>query len=261
MTSWNRVEGTKQCLESLFEHTFGDYNIYITDNGSTDGTVEYLKSLSGYPIEMTFLRENIGIASARNAHWYKCAGNDVVRMDNDIVIKTDDWFEILRDIAYRHHAFVGIIPDSYLPLIPDITRDLIFTDELPQHEKYLYSVAGNLMFIPKAASDIIGHWCEDYGLYAFEDTDYALRGEVIGYGQIFTTLVKHDHLYPEMGADKRLGLEICNHYWDIVKQNLINFGRMLANQSKEEGGLEKTEPGFSRFNDHKAIACSAAGIR
>ena len=35
--TWNRLELTRRCLESLFAHTDGEYTLTIVDNGNTDG--------------------------------------------------------------------------------------------------------------------------------------------------------------------------------------------------------------------------------
>ena len=42
--TYNKLDYTKQYLESLYKYT-KDFELIIVDNGSTDGTVEYIKSL------------------------------------------------------------------------------------------------------------------------------------------------------------------------------------------------------------------------
>ncbi len=92
------------------------------------------------------------------------------------------------------------------------------------------------MFIPKKAVYQLGHWCEDYGFHAFEDTDYALRGEMLGYAQIFTTDVKHEHhLYEETSYIQKHGEEITNKNWALLRQNLVRFEIEL------QGGLQNIE--------------------
>ena len=39
---WNQLEFTRHCLRSLFQHTTPAWELIVVDNGSTDGTADYL---------------------------------------------------------------------------------------------------------------------------------------------------------------------------------------------------------------------------
>ena len=43
MVTYNRLELTKQTLDSIFKNTKTPFELVIVDNASTDGTVEFLK--------------------------------------------------------------------------------------------------------------------------------------------------------------------------------------------------------------------------
>jgi glycosyltransferase involved in cell wall biosynthesis len=45
MVTFNGIEYTRIAIQSLFDNTKTPYNLTIIDNGSTDGTIEYLDSL------------------------------------------------------------------------------------------------------------------------------------------------------------------------------------------------------------------------
>src|SRR5260370_34367771 len=45
MLCCNQVEYTRQCLESVLRHTRAPYELVLVDNGSTDGTAEYLAEI------------------------------------------------------------------------------------------------------------------------------------------------------------------------------------------------------------------------
>lgn len=67
LSVWNHLPYTQQCLETLFRHTRGTFELIVINNGSTDATAEYLKNL--HP-DTPFIRgykvitnpQNIGIA-------------------------------------------------------------------------------------------------------------------------------------------------------------------------------------------------------
>ena len=41
--NWNNLPDLKECLNSIRKISYEDYEIVIVDNGSTDGSISYLK--------------------------------------------------------------------------------------------------------------------------------------------------------------------------------------------------------------------------
>lgn len=77
----------EQCLHSLKAATVGMYGveIFVVDNNSTDGSVEYLKAK--YP-DVIFLenKENVGFARANNQAFKQCKGKYVLMLNPDTVV-------------------------------------------------------------------------------------------------------------------------------------------------------------------------------
>ena len=44
--TYNRFEQLRQCIESIFNETSNEVKVYVTDAGSTDGTIKYLESIA-----------------------------------------------------------------------------------------------------------------------------------------------------------------------------------------------------------------------
>ena len=44
--NWNGHEDTMRCVAALEQQAYGNYRILIIDNGSTDGSVDVLRSLA-----------------------------------------------------------------------------------------------------------------------------------------------------------------------------------------------------------------------
>src|SRR5262245_65495754 len=67
IANWDRIELLRTCLARVREHTsYPHYRVCVFDQGSTDGSIEYLRSL-GSDIDVVYSPENIGFALATNA--------------------------------------------------------------------------------------------------------------------------------------------------------------------------------------------------
>lgn len=57
VVTFNRLSMLKECISSLRAQTYNDFDIIIVNNGSTDGTKEYLDSMSGIKV---IHQDNVG---------------------------------------------------------------------------------------------------------------------------------------------------------------------------------------------------------
>jgi GT2 family glycosyltransferase len=86
--TYNRLELTKQTINSFYSKTNVDYHVFI-DNGSTDGTKEYLKQFPHI-----FFEKNVGIAAAFSMAMLQLNDYDfILKLDNDIEVVTDNIIE------------------------------------------------------------------------------------------------------------------------------------------------------------------------
>src|SRR4029079_18474604 len=62
---FNNLSFTKSCIESIFQNTpSGLYELIVVDNGSTDGTADYLRGLS----QIRFIRNRKNLFFARGSN-------------------------------------------------------------------------------------------------------------------------------------------------------------------------------------------------
>src|SRR3954466_6253961 len=98
--TWNGLAFTRRCLDTLVDNTAGvDYRVIVADNGSTDGTLEYLR---GRP-EVTLIEngQNLGFVRGNNVALRTVpADADVVLLNNDTEFHQPDWLARLRDCAH-----------------------------------------------------------------------------------------------------------------------------------------------------------------
>jgi len=104
----NRLEYTKKMFESIKKTTNYPFDHYVVDNGSTDGTKEYLKELEkeGRINKIVFNKENKGIPHSSNQaisainpqkYDYLC------KIDNDAFFKSNGWLEAMIEIYRRNN--------------------------------------------------------------------------------------------------------------------------------------------------------------
>ena len=98
--NWNGEGFLRKNLPSVCGQTYSDYSILIVDNGSTDNSVEYIKSLDDSRIKLLELEKNFGFARGNNKGIEKIIADGkspyIVTLNNDIKVE-NDWLEKLLD--------------------------------------------------------------------------------------------------------------------------------------------------------------------
>lgn len=97
--TYDRREYTEVCFDTLYETAGQPFDHYIVDNGSTDGTVEYLKKLKNPlgEIHLILNNDNKGIAIASNQA-IDAMGDKydiIMKSDNDAYYKNKGWLETM----------------------------------------------------------------------------------------------------------------------------------------------------------------------
>jgi glycosyltransferase involved in cell wall biosynthesis len=88
MVTYNRLELTKQAVESYLNTVTGPFSLTIVDNGSTDGTEDWLMEPEiEFGVEIVLLEQNMYPGYATNRGWETAPPDTVLlhRADNDFV--------------------------------------------------------------------------------------------------------------------------------------------------------------------------------
>jgi len=185
--TFNRAGLLEQALNSVFAQRFTSYELIVVDDGSTDSTVHFLRSLE---LKLTFLTQpNRGPASARNLGASRARGAYLAFLDSD-----DVWFpwtlevyaRILREtanpsfLAGRPHPFGAEVP----PDVPE-TNNLrwnSFTDYLASGDEWRWFGASSFV-LARSRFLAIGGFTPQFR--AAEDPDLCLRlGIAPGFVQV-----------------------------------------------------------------------------
>src|SRR5439155_18149252 len=88
----NELEYTRQCVDSIQRYTEDPYELIFVDNGSTDGTGEFLRSLANTKIITN--KTNRGFPAAANQGIRAANGKQILLLNNDTLV-TPGWLRRL----------------------------------------------------------------------------------------------------------------------------------------------------------------------
>ena len=89
--NWDGKDYLKDCLDSLCEISYHDYMVVVVDNGSSDGSVELLKS-KYTDVVIIENKENLGFSAACNKgieYSIKNGFDYVLLLNNDTIVEKD----------------------------------------------------------------------------------------------------------------------------------------------------------------------------
>ncbi len=225
---FNRPELTLRTIEAVRKTTKYPYTLTAVDNGSDPETRDMLVQLrdKGLLDHLFRLEKNFGVAVAANVGWRLIEAPIYVKLDNDIVIHSPKWLDIVllhmkkapRDAVWGADLNHQMRNPTYVT-----KRDGLIA-------RTTAHVSGGCILIPKSISDLAGYWCEDYGLYGCEDGDYGEKLKSLSVDQYYfdhTPFMEHlgqDNaiLKQEYGLDK---LSTQNLFRNLYSTNYLLYAK------------------------------------
>lgn len=106
----------KDCLTSVMETDYDDFDLIVVDNGSTDGSDELLKKLSRLYTNINVIRhsKNSGHAEGCNIGARVAKGKYLVFLDSDTIVSST-WLKKLIDVLETNED-IGIVQPKYVYL-------------------------------------------------------------------------------------------------------------------------------------------------
>lgn len=92
LVTHNRLEYTRKAVARLLEDPDEEFDLYLWDNASTDGTPEYIKDSikDSRIVEVVLSKQNVGQTGAMNYVWSKTRAELIGKVDNDCLV-TPGW--------------------------------------------------------------------------------------------------------------------------------------------------------------------------
>jgi GT2 family glycosyltransferase len=120
--TYNRLDYTKMALAALLADPDEEFALTIWDNGSSDGTQDYLKTVRDRRIvEIVFSEKNRGQTYVTNKIWSETDAELIGKVDNDCLV-TAGWTRILAK-AHQDLPRLGVVGCwHFLPVDFDYER-------------------------------------------------------------------------------------------------------------------------------------------
>jgi glycosyltransferase involved in cell wall biosynthesis len=165
----NRPHQIKQCLKSILQNSFRDYQILIADQSDDEKTIEAINSFHSKKINM--IRMQKGKSKGLNL-LIKKAKTEILAFTDDDCIVDKDWLQTISQTYKNHPKLAGIFgntygykPEDHLQnFCPSLFKVEKFQIHTFKNLNYYHVGLGNNMSLKKSVIEKIGHFQEWLGV-------------------------------------------------------------------------------------------------
>lgn len=202
--NYNGLAFMKPCFQALGKQTYKDFDILVVDNGSTDGSVEWLKAED---IPSIFLKENTGFSGAVNTGIKAAKTPYVILLNNDTEVRPDYVKELVRCIERSPKIFsvssrmiqscnrelLDDAGDMYTVLGWAYQRGVGQSVKGYRHARRIFSACAGAAIYRREVFEKIGCFDEMHFAY-LEDMDVGFRAKIYGYDNLYCPTAEVYHV-------------------------------------------------------------------
>jgi GT2 family glycosyltransferase len=195
IVNWNGKHLLPENLAAVFQQTYKNFEVIVVDNGSQDGSLDWLEQHYSNQLQLLPLPENTGFAYGNNIGIKASRGELIALVNNDVVV-TPDWLASLVDCLMAHPD-AGMVGSKVLNYYRreeiDNLGHLIYPDAVNrcwcrlEKDQGQYETVEEILF-PSACAALyrksmlleVGLFDETFFAY-HDDVDVGLKGRLLGY--------------------------------------------------------------------------------
>ncbi|MFH1207620.1 MAG: glycosyltransferase family A protein [Patescibacteria group bacterium] len=172
--TYNRLNRLQNCLRSVLALNYIDYEIIIVNDGSTDGTRDWLDRFNKPKIKSIHHLKNLGPSASRNTGINLASGNILAFTDDDCIVD-GNWLIELEKVL-RNNPCDFVFGATYY-----ISKHYkgYFPERLTSNGGGTWPGGANIAF-KKEVFEKIGGFNSDFDKYHNEDTETAIRAVAKG---------------------------------------------------------------------------------
>ncbi|MDT8306104.1 MAG: glycosyltransferase family 2 protein, partial [Anaerolineae bacterium] len=206
--NWNGKELLATCLPPLLSQDYPDYEVVVIDNGSEDGSVDYIRQQ--FPtVSILENGRNLGFSGGLNAGLRQADGQVIALLNNDVIVLGEGWLRQL--IApFQGDTKVGItgcklyFPDgeTLQHAGAHLTYPLGYSEHYGylEHDEGQYDEQTDVDYVTGAAVALrqemiaeVGLFDESFAPIYYEEVDLCYRARAAGYRVIYVPRAKAIH--------------------------------------------------------------------
>ena len=244
--TYNRADKIKKSVQSVLDQTYGEFDLIIIDDASSDDTESVVKSIQDSRIRYKKLKANLGAAGARNEGVKQTDSKYIAFHDSDDLWMPDKLEKQLRYM--ENNPDVGMVYGKLKVISPERTYEFPNETIDGDLEGNLYSwllkrntIDTPSMFIRKKCFVETGGF--DSSLRCLEDWEFAIRfSRKFKIGYIDEVLL--DSFVSEGGVSGNIGSYyetrckiVALHKEDIIRMGLLDEIVMDVFSRAEKSGV------------------------
>ena len=239
--NYNGLAFMEPCMKALDHQNFKDFSVLVVDNGSTDGSVEWLKE---HGIPAVFLKTNTGFSGAVNVGIKKAATPYVILLNNDTKADPDYVGELVRAMEASPKIFSvsSRMIQMYHPDLMDDAGDMYSVlgwayqrgvgQPLERYDKpfKIFSACAGAAIYRRQVFEEIGYFDEMHFAY-LEDIDVGYRAKLYGYDNVYCPTARIFHVGSGTSGSKYNSFKVKLAARNNVYLNYKNMpaGQLLLN--------------------------------
>lgn len=193
--NYNGLSFMEPCMRALQKQRYRDFDILVVDNGSEDGSAEWLKERK---IPTIFLENNVGFSRAVNVGIKAAKTPYVLLLNNDTEAEPEFIGELVKSISRSekifsvsskmiqlyHKDLMDSAGDMYSVMGWAYQRGVGQKAKGYNKEREVFSACAGAAIYRREAFETVGYFDEKHFAY-LEDIDICYRAKIFGYHNLY----------------------------------------------------------------------------
>lgn len=240
VVTYNNLELTKKCIDSIFKHT-RNFELIIIDNASTDGTVDYLKSIEGKKmtapntlesVRVIYNDTNIGYIKANNQGILLSQFRYICLLNNDTIVSHKWMLKLVR--CMESHPAIGLVGPytnysaGHQRINAPYRNEQEFeklTEDFSQPQREVDFLTGFCLLIKQEVIKSCGLLDDDFGMGNFEDNYLCWLALRAGYKIMIANCFVHHFGSASFKKDPKV-------YFELMARNQKLFYKKTGRELK-----------------------------